>query len=180
MLEAADPSAAYELQSRSVSTERREFRRRHRMSRRAFDRLLVEGAAKDWLRSKYCQVDPDAVYMVCSHALGPVPLAPIEARYTPTACQAKVEGVVILQLVVGPEGVRRVKVLKGLPAGLDEEAVRAAERTTWLPALVCGQPATVAYVITVPYTLLSNCRGKALRQPHFVSRDDPVPGNQHR
>lgn len=157
MLEASDPSSAGELQSRLVGKEHREFRRRYRMSHPAFDRLLVEGAAKGWLQSTYCQVDPDAVYTVCSHALAPVPWAPIEGRYTPAACREKVEGVVILRLVVGPEGVRRAWVLKGLPAGLDEEAVRAAKRATWLPPLVCGQPATVAYTITVDYTLPPNC-----------------------
>lgn len=90
--------------------------------------------------------------------MAPVPLSRLEGQYTEAACAARLEGVVILELVVGPHGeIHDAKAHKELPAGLTEDAIRVAERSRWLPALRCGKPASVAYLVTVNYQLPPSC-----------------------
>lgn len=53
----------------------------------------------------------------------------VSPRYTAEAMRAKVEGVVVVEAVVLPDGsVGDVTVIRPLDAGLDEEAIRAARR----------------------------------------------------
>lgn len=159
LLAATDRTAGDELQSRLIDKERREFRRQCGLSRQAFDALLAEGAAKDWIHSSLCHVDQDTVYRVGFHGLAPATMEPITGRYPPGACQSGIHGVVILELIVGAGGVRQAEVLKGLSPELDASAVSAARQAVWLPPLVCGEPATVAWLVTVNYRLPADCAG---------------------
>ncbi len=72
----------------------------------------------------------------------PVPINQTAPPYTAEARAAKVEGIVLLEIVVRKDGsVGNVKVLKGLGYGLDESAVETV-KTRWRfrPALWQGQP----------------------------------------
>jgi TonB family protein len=75
----------------------------------------------------------------------PVPISQTKPAYTAEAREAKVEGVVLLELIIRKDGsVGSVKVLKGLGYGLDESAVETV-KTQWRfqPALLKGQPVNV-------------------------------------
>lgn len=75
-------------------------------------------------------------------------------RYTEEGRQARIQGVVILEAVVDTEGnVSRVKVLKGLPQGLSEQAVETAEQWKFQPARKAGVPVAVFLNLTIRFSL---------------------------
>lgn len=84
----------------------------------------------------------------------PVKIFAPSPRYPPIARKARVQGVVIIQAVIDRHGsVAGLKVLKGLPMGLDDEALRAM--ATWLfePATLYDQPVAVFYNLTMNFRL---------------------------
>lgn len=65
-------------------------------------------------------------------------------NYTEDARNNKIQGVVHVRVLVGTDGlVKQVKVMRGLPDGLTDEAIIAAKRMRFKPAMKNGQP--VAY-----------------------------------
>lgn len=63
-------------------------------------------------------------------------------------------GVVIVEAVIDEQGnVKDIKVLKGLPKGLDEAAVEAVRSWRFTPATMDGTPVPVYYTLTVSFTL---------------------------
>lgn len=84
----------------------------------------------------------------------PVKVEGPEPQYTEVARRAGVEGIVILEAVIGADGsVRDVRVLKSLPFGLSEEAVRAVEQWRYEPAKLDGRPVAVLLSLTVRFGL---------------------------
>jgi TonB family protein len=74
--------------------------------------------------------------------------------YPPGAMQAHVQGIVILEAEISPTGcVRHLKVLRGLPMGLDVAALRAVSEWAFTPTLLNGQPVPVMMTVTVQFTL---------------------------
>jgi TonB family protein len=66
------------------------------------------------------------------------------ADYTQEAREKKVEGNVVLSVIFGAEGkIGAIKVESGLPHGLTEEAIRAARRIRFEPAMKDGKPVSV-------------------------------------
>jgi TonB family protein len=64
----------------------------------------------------------------------PLPVGRCVGKYTDEAKQAAVEGTVVLDLVVGADGVvREVHVVSGLPNGLTEAAIAAARACRFSP-----------------------------------------------
>lgn len=75
-------------------------------------------------------------------------------EYTEEARKNKVQGTVILQVVITKQGsVDNVKVLKQLGMGLDEAAVAAIETWRFEPATLDGEPVAVHYNLTVNFRL---------------------------
>lgn len=71
----------------------------------------------------------------------PVMIYKEKARYTEEARQNKIQGSVILSMVVSADGtVRDIKVVRGLPDGLTESAIAAARKMRFKPATKNGQP----------------------------------------
>ena len=69
-------------------------------------------------------------------------------NYTEEARKNKIQGVVIARVLVGADGlVKKVSIVRGLPDGLDEEAIRAAYQIRFRPATKNGQP--VAYNVNI-------------------------------
>lgn len=84
----------------------------------------------------------------------PVKIHSPQPRYTEDARRAGVEGVVILETVVDEEGnVRDVKVLKGLPYGLDQSAVDTVKTWRYEPALRDGEPVAVYFTFTINFSI---------------------------
>ena len=80
----------------------------------------------------------------------PRPVYPEEGR------QLKIEGEVLLDVVFSATGqIRIVKVVRGLGHGLDESAVRAAEKIRFKPALRDGHPADSEAVLHIVFQLAS-------------------------
>ena len=77
-----------------------------------------------------------------------------QPRYTEDGRQARIQGVVILEAIIDARGdVTNVKVLKGLPLGLDESAVEAAKQWKFEPATLDGEPVPVYLNLTIRFSL---------------------------
>ena len=76
--------------------------------------------------------------------------------YTDEGRKLKIEGEVLLDVVFSAEGqIRIVKVMHGLGHGLDESAVRAAEKIQFKPALRDGHPTDSEAVLHIEFQLAS-------------------------
>jgi len=79
---------------------------------------------------------------------GPNPLYPEAAR------RARIQGVVVLECVIGKDGtVKTVKVLRGLPLGLTESASDAVKKWKFEPSTLNEKPVEVLYILTVRFNL---------------------------
>lgn len=78
-----------------------------------------------------------------------------QPQYTEIARKARIQGVVIVQAIIDKEGnVTSVKLLKGLPMGLDTAALDAIKKWKFKPAtLADGRPVAVYYTLTVNFQL---------------------------
>jgi len=77
----------------------------------------------------------------------PVRLRAPTPQYTEAARANKTQGSVTLRVLVGADGdVKQVKVVRGLPDGLTEQAIEAARQATFKPAVKDGK--------SVPYWVL--------------------------
>jgi TonB family protein len=84
----------------------------------------------------------------------PVKIFSPQPLYTEDARRAGIQGVVILEAVVDAEGtVRNVKILKGLPMGLDQSAVDAVMTWKYEPATLNGEPVPVYFTFTISFSL---------------------------
>ena len=76
--------------------------------------------------------------------------------YTDEGRQMKIEGEVLLDVVFSAAGqIRIVKVVHGLGHGLDESAVRAAEKIQFKPAQKDGHPADFEAILHIEFQLAS-------------------------
>jgi TonB family protein len=76
--------------------------------------------------------------------------------YTEEGRKLKIEGEVLVDVVFSSTGqIHIVKVVQGLGHGLDESAVRAAEKIQFKPALRDGQPADFEAVLHITFQLAS-------------------------
>ena len=76
--------------------------------------------------------------------LRPTILYKERAKYTEEARQNKIQGTVVLSLIFGADGyIRDVRVVHSLPNGLTEEAISAAQKIRFNPAIHNGRPVSV-------------------------------------
>lgn len=98
--------------------------------------------------------EPTGPIYVGGDVQAPVKVNAPQPQYTEIARKARIQGVVIVQAIIDKEGsVQNVKVLKGLPMGLDQAAVEAIKSWKFKPATLNGKPVTVYYNLTVNFTL---------------------------
>ena len=136
------------------------LRRQLRLSDREVEAILAEAQAEHWAESAECQPAPEPYYQN-GLLLRPRAQQPIEGHPTPESCARGLQGVVILDAVIGAYGAaRNVTVSKGIDPALDLQAVTTLESTPWSPALLCGQPVDVHYAVAVNFRL-SACSGLA-------------------
>jgi protein TonB len=85
----------------------------------------------------------------------PIAIEPrADPQYTEVARKARVEGLVILEAIIDREGnVTDVRVLKGLPLGLDTAAIEAVKKWRFKPGTLNGAPVPVIYNLTVNFRL---------------------------
>jgi len=83
----------------------------------------------------------------------PKKLKDIKPVYPDIAKQARVQGVVILECTISPQGkVTDVKVLRGIPL-LDSAAIEAVRQWVYTPTLLNGVPVPVIMTVTVNFRL---------------------------
>jgi TonB family protein len=86
----------------------------------------------------------------------PKVLREVRPQYTSDAMRAKVQGTVLLQCVVRPDGsVGDVQVVRSLDGvfGLDGEAIKAARQWRFAPGTRLGEPVPVQVTIELTFTL---------------------------
>jgi protein TonB len=83
----------------------------------------------------------------------PKKLKNVSPTYPDIAKQARVQGVVILECTISPQGkVTDVKVLRGIPL-LDAAAIEAVKQWVYSPTLLNGVPVPVIMTVTVNFRL---------------------------
>jgi len=83
----------------------------------------------------------------------PKKLKNVNPAYPDIAKQARVQGIVILEATISPQGkVSDVKVLRGNPL-LDPAAIEAVRQWVYTPTLLNGVPVPVIMTVTVNFTL---------------------------
>lgn len=83
----------------------------------------------------------------------PKKLKNVNPAYPDIAKQARVQGVVILECTISPQGkVTDVKVLRGIPL-LDSAAIEAVKQWVYSPTLLNGVPVPVIMTVTVNFRL---------------------------
>ena len=77
-----------------------------------------------------------------------------KAEYTQEARDNGVEGTVQLSMVFGADGqIRDLKIVRGLPHGLTEKAIEAANKIRFEPATKDGQPVNVRGMVEYSFKL---------------------------
>jgi periplasmic protein TonB len=83
----------------------------------------------------------------------PKKLKNVAPVYPPIARQARVQGQVVLECTISPQGrVTNVKVVKGIPL-LDTSAIEAVRQWVYTPTLLNGVPVPVIMTVTVNFTI---------------------------
>jgi protein TonB len=80
----------------------------------------------------------------------------VKPDYTADAMRAKMQGVVLLECVVRPDGtVGDLRIVKSLDKtfGLDEQAIKAAKQWRFSPGRRLGEPVPVLVTIELTFTL---------------------------
>jgi TonB family protein len=88
-------------------------------------------------------------------ALRPEILYQEKAKYTEAARQNRVQGTVLLSIVFAADGrIANVRVVRGLPDELNDEAVKAANEIVFLPALKNGRLVSVRMSVEYTFNLI--------------------------
>ena len=84
----------------------------------------------------------------------PVRLKAPTPRYTEAARANQIQGSVTLRVLVGADGdVKQVKVVRGLPDGLTEQAIEAARQVKFKPAMKDGKPVPYWVVLQMEFNI---------------------------
>jgi protein TonB len=96
---------------------------------------------------------PSSAVRVGGEIKEPRKLKNVAPVYPPVAARAMVEGVVILEIAIQPNGrVEDVRVLRGIPL-LDAAAVAAARQWVFAPTLYGGVPVSVMMTVSMRFSL---------------------------
>jgi periplasmic protein TonB len=96
---------------------------------------------------------PPAAVRVGGNIKEPKKLKEVRPAYPAIARQARVQGTVILECTISPQGrVTDVRVLRGIPL-LDQSAIEAVKQWVYSPTLLNGVPVPVIMTVTVNFTL---------------------------
>jgi protein TonB len=95
------------------------------------------------------------VYHPGGTVTAPKLIAEVKARYTSDASERRVQGTVVLELVVGSDGrPGHIRVIRSLdPGGLDEEAIKAVGQWRFDPGRRSGMPVDVLVTVFVGFTI---------------------------
>ena len=81
-----------------------------------------------------------------------IPETKVQPRYTEIARKAHLQGMVVLEAIIDERGnVVNVRLLRGLPMGLSEEAIAAVSQWKFKPATLAGRPVKVYFSLRVDF-----------------------------
>ncbi|MGE0450691.1 MAG: energy transducer TonB, partial [Vicinamibacterales bacterium] len=96
---------------------------------------------------------PPAAVRVGGNLKPPTKVKDVRPVYPAIAQSARVQGVVIIEATIGPDGsVQEAKVLRSIPL-LDAAAIEAVKQWQFTPTLLNGVPVPVIMTVTVNFTL---------------------------
>ena len=112
---------------------------------------ITASAAQDLIEANLaCHTNPAQ----CVAAVLPEPIYREKPQYTQEAITAQIEGTVLLEVVILPDGsTGNISVVRSLEPGLDRQAVDALKRWTWKPGSRGGEPARIAVQVQLTFTL---------------------------
>jgi protein TonB len=94
------------------------------------------------------------VYRIGRGVTAPRFLHRADPQYSPEARKKKIQGIVLLSLIVNKDGrTEEIKVIRGLGHGLDEKAVECARQWEFAPAEKDGVPVAVFVNVEVNFHL---------------------------
>jgi len=94
------------------------------------------------------------VFSVGGNVSAPVPIFKPEPPYTDEARKAKLQGIVVLLIIIDELGnVTDCRIMKPLGMGLDEKAVETVKTWKFKPSLKNGTPVSVRVVVQIPMGL---------------------------
>ena len=100
----------------------------------------------------YASVDPAQV-RVGGDIKEPKKIKDVKPVYPEAAKAAGVQGIVIIEIIIGTDGaVNEAKVLRPVPE-LDRAAIDAVMQWKYTPTLLNGEPVKVIMTVTVTFTL---------------------------
>ena len=106
------------------------------------------------LNGKPQSPDQDGVYRMGPGISPPRVIYKIEPSYTDEARTAKLDGTVLLSMIVGTDGLAHdINVVKSLALGLDEKAVEAVQKWKFQPGVKDGEPVKVRAQIEINFKL---------------------------
>ena len=92
------------------------------------------------------------VYRPGGAVSAPRVLVQVTPKYTSDALRDRIEGTVVLELVVTCEGLpSQIRVVRSLDAGLDQQAVEAASRWRFAPGQLGGAPVDVLVTVMLDF-----------------------------
>lgn len=92
------------------------------------------------------------VYRPGGGVVSPVLLKEVKPVYTPEALRLRIQGSVLLEAIVGTDGIPvGIRVTRPLDRGLDEAAVAAAREWRFLPGRISGTPVDVLVTIQMDF-----------------------------
>jgi TonB family protein len=110
------------------------------------------------------------VYRVGGGVTPPVLLEKQPPEYSDEARIARLQGMVVLYVVVGEDGrARDMRVTRSLGLGLDEKAMTGVTQWRFAPGTKAGQPVAVEATIEVNFRLLPDPRGWYLSHVSFTA-----------
>jgi TonB family protein len=111
------------------------------------------GGAPPAVESQVPSPRPGKPVRVGTDVEAPRKLVHVAPRYPPEALQARLQGKVILECVIGPDGrVEKVEVKRGAPL-LDDAAREAVRQWVYEPTRLNGVPVPVIMTVTVDFSL---------------------------
>ena len=104
---------------------------------------------------------PNTVYRVGDRVGGnvttPLLIHSVEQEYTEAARNAKISGMVLVNLIVEPNGnPSHIRVVRGLGMGLDEKAIQAVQQYKFKPGMKSGKPVRVELNISLNFNETAN------------------------
>ncbi len=115
-----------------------------------------EGPGDDWKGPPAFSglADSDEPMTVTGDVQPPVLIRKVEPAYPAGLRQARISGVVVVEAVIGKDGVvRDARVIRSANPALDEEVLKAVRLWIYKPATLMGKPVTVYLTMTTTFSL---------------------------